>query len=80
MESGLYAIFVNKERWIELFGQVAEGKNAPSISDIYEKLHDKAYLIRNSSRQLHLIGAYNKEKPHTTELTRHCLDVQFGDP
>ena len=80
MESGLYAIFVNKERWIELFGQVAEGKNAPSLADIYEKLHDKAYLIRNSSRQLHLIGAYNKKKPHTTELTRHCLDVQFGDP
>ena len=80
MDSGLYAIFVNKKRWIELFGQVAEGKNAPSLADIYEKLHDKAYLIKNETRELHLIGAYNKEKPHTTELTKHCLHVQYGDP
>ena len=81
MESGLYAIFVNKKRWEELFGQVAEGKNAPSISDIYEKLHDKAYLIKNETRELHLIGAYNKEKPHTAKLTRHCVDwIGFGSP
>ena len=43
--SGLHAFFVNKAKWIKLFGEVEKDKDAPKIKDIKDNLKGKGYYI-----------------------------------
>lgn len=54
--SGLHAFFVNKAKWITLFGEVVNDKNAPSIKDIEKNFNLSGYYLKNNTKILHFIG------------------------
>jgi hypothetical protein len=56
LKEGKYAFFVNKKKYIELFGEIIQGKNAPSIKDIEKNFHLSGYYLENNTKTLYLIG------------------------
>jgi len=62
-----YAFFVNKKKYIELFGEINRNKNAPSIKDIEKNFKLNGYYLKNNTNTLYLIGwdnlnEYNKDQ------------------
>ena len=67
LKEGKYAFFVNKKKYIELFGEIIQGKNAPSIKDIEKNFNLSGYYLENNTKTLYLIGwdnlsEYQKKK------------------
>jgi hypothetical protein len=56
---GKYAFFVNKNKYINLFGNIEKDKNAPSIKDIEKNFNLDGFYIENNTRNLYRIGYYN---------------------
>lgn len=54
--SGLHAFFVNKGKWITLFGAVSKDKDAPSIKDIQKNFNLSGYYLENNTKTLQFIG------------------------